>query len=140
QRSDSPDDARLQRRARASRAATSGAVVLGAPAVEGSRARGAQAQAQDQDRERMILEWPSPAAVVDALWSWKASFVYGYIAWALFVHLRGRERHRFHKQLTDHSTIVAPYNAVMYSFSAGPNQPFIDMGRFPELKPLQENW
>ena len=86
------------------------------------------------------MDLPSSSAIVDALWSWKASFVYGYVAWALFVHFRGRERHKFHRQLTDHSTIVAPYNAVMYGFSAVPNEPFIDMGRFPELAPLQENW
>ena len=88
----------------------------------------------------MMVEWPSSSAVVDALWSWKASFVYGYVAWALFVHLRGRERHRFHKQLTDHSTFVAPYNAFMYGLSAVPNQPYIDVAGFPELKPLQDNW
>ena len=86
------------------------------------------------------MDLPSSSTVIDALWSWKASFVYGYVAWALFVHFRGRERHKFHRQLTDHSTIVAPYNAVMYGFSAVPNEPFIDMGRFPELAPLQENW
>jgi beta-hydroxylase len=72
--------------------------------------------------------------------SWKASFVYGYLAWALFVHFRGRERHRFHRQLTDHSTIIAPYNAIMYGFSAVPNRPFVDVNRFPELSPLQDNW
>ena len=87
-----------------------------------------------------MIESFNSSAVVDALWSWKASFVYGYIAWALFIHFRGRDRHKFHRQLTDHSTIVAPYNAFMYGFSAVPNEPFIDMGRFPELAPLQDNW
>ena len=77
---------------------------------------------------------------MSALVSWKASFVYGYLAWALFVHFRGRERHRFHRQLTDHSTIIAPYNAIMYGFSAVPNRPFVDVNRFPELSPLQDNW
>jgi beta-hydroxylase len=87
-----------------------------------------------------MIELPSSAAVVDALWSWKASFVYGYLAWALFVHFRGRVRHKFHRQLTDHSTIIAPYNAIMYGFSAVPNRPFVDVSQFPELKPLQDNW
>ena len=86
------------------------------------------------------MDIPSPSALAASLFSWKASFVYGYVAWALFVHLRGRERHKFHKQLTDHSTVVAPYNAMMYGFSAVPNQPFIDPSRFPELKPLLDNW
>ena len=84
--------------------------------------------------------WLDSAAVVDALFSWRASFVYGYLAWALFVHYRGRVRHKFHKQLTDHSTIIAPYNAIMYAFSAVPNRPYIDVARFPELAPLRDNW
>ncbi len=86
------------------------------------------------------MELPSSATIFDAMFSWKASFVYGYLAWALFVHFRGRERHKFHRQLTDHSTVIAPYNAIMYAFSAVPNKPFIDIGRFPELAPLRENW
>ena len=49
-------------------------------------------------------------------------------------------RHKFHRQLTDHSTIIAPYNAIMYGFSAVPNRPFVDVAKFPELKPLQDNW
>ena len=87
-----------------------------------------------------MIELPSSAAVVSALVSWKATFVYGYVLWALWVHQRGRERHRFHRQLTDHSTVIAPFNAIMYGFSAVPNRPFIDVARFPELKPLQDNW
>ncbi|MEP7327775.1 MAG: aspartyl/asparaginyl beta-hydroxylase domain-containing protein [Betaproteobacteria bacterium] len=83
---------------------------------------------------------PTSAAVVDALFSWRATFVYGYFAWALFVHFRGRERHKFHRQLTDHSTVIAPYNAIMYAFSAVPNRPFVDVAQFPELAPLRDNW
>ena len=86
------------------------------------------------------MELPSTSVVAASLLSWKAAIVYGYVLWALFIHLRGRERHRFHKQLTDHSTFVAPYNALMYGFSAVPNAPFVDLGRFPELAPLQRNW
>ena len=86
------------------------------------------------------MDLPSSSTVIDALWSWKASFVYGYVLWALFVHFRGRVRHKFHRQLTDHSTIIAPYNAIMYGFSAVPNRPFVDVSQFPELKPLQDNW
>ena len=60
---------------------------------------------------------------------------------ALFVHFRGRVRHKFHRQLTDHSTIIAPYNAIMYGFSAVPNQPVRRRRRaFPSCKPLQDNW
>ncbi len=35
---------------------------------------------------------------------------------------------------------MAPYNALMYFFSAIPNRPFVDVDRFPELKPLADNW
>jgi beta-hydroxylase len=80
------------------------------------------------------------SAVASALLSWRAAMVYGYCAWALFMHYRGRDRHHLHRQFTDHSTLTAPYNALMYGFSAVPNRPFIDVARFPELQPLQDNW
>lgn len=59
---------------------------------------------------------------------------------ALYVHLRGRVRHSVARQLTDHSTVMAPYNTLMYLFSAVPARPFIDASQFPELKPLEVNW
>jgi beta-hydroxylase len=66
--------------------------------------------------------------------------LYLFIASAVYVHYRGRVRHGFLRQLTDHSSLMAPYNTLMYVFSAVPNRPFVDVGRFPELAPLQENW
>ena len=66
--------------------------------------------------------------------------VYAFIALAVFVHYRGRVRHRFYRQLTDHSTFMAPYNLLMYMFSAVPNKPFIEIDKFPELKKLSDNW
>jgi beta-hydroxylase len=66
--------------------------------------------------------------------------LYAFIASAVYVHFRGRVRHRFFRQLTDHSSIMAPYNALMYLFSAVPNRPYVDVGRFPELAPLRDNW
>jgi beta-hydroxylase len=66
--------------------------------------------------------------------------LYLFIASAVYVHYRGRVRHGFFRQLTDHSSLMAPYNTLMYVFSAVPNRPFVDVGRFPELAPLQENW
>lgn len=56
------------------------------------------------------------------------------------VHLRGRVRLKFARQLTDHSTFVAPYNAFAYLASSAPKGPFIDPQRFPELRLLAENW
>jgi beta-hydroxylase len=63
-----------------------------------------------------------------------------FVATGLYVHFRGRVRHGIARQLTDHSTVMAPYNALMYLFSAVPARPFIDVASFPELKQLQANW
>ena len=35
---------------------------------------------------------------------------------------------------------MAPYNALMYLFSAVPNRPYVEISGFPELAPLAENW
>ncbi len=66
--------------------------------------------------------------------------LYTFILSAIYVHFRGRVRHGFFRQLTDHSTFMAPYNVLMYWFSRVPNQPYIDIKDFPELAPLQANW
>ena len=66
--------------------------------------------------------------------------LYLFVGAAAYVHFRGRERHALARQLTDHSTIMAPYNAVMYLFSAVPNDPVIDVGHFPQLARLRDNW
>ncbi len=63
-----------------------------------------------------------------------------FVLCAVFVHFRGRIRHRFTRQLTDHSTIMAPLNALLYAFSAVPNRPLLDVHQFPELNLLRENW
>ncbi|MDE2307268.1 MAG: aspartyl/asparaginyl beta-hydroxylase domain-containing protein [Xanthomonadaceae bacterium] len=58
----------------------------------------------------------------------------------LLVHLRGRARLRFDRQLVDHSAVFAPYNLLMYAFSAVPAQPILDRRGFPQLDLLQANW
>ncbi|MCW5621507.1 MAG: aspartyl/asparaginyl beta-hydroxylase domain-containing protein [Burkholderiales bacterium] len=63
-----------------------------------------------------------------------------FAASAVFVHLRGSVRHRFTRQLTDHSTFLAPYNALIYLSSAVPSKPYLNVDDFPELAPLRENW
>src|ERR1700688_3563389 len=63
-----------------------------------------------------------------------------FIVSAVYVHYRGRVRHGFLRQLTDHSSLMAPYNALMYLFSPVPNRPYVEVARFPELAPLRENW
>ncbi|HSB41979.1 MAG TPA: aspartyl/asparaginyl beta-hydroxylase domain-containing protein [Methylomirabilota bacterium] len=59
---------------------------------------------------------------------------------AAFVHFRGRVRHRFLRQLTDHSTLLAPLNALVYALSAVPARPYLDLSGFPELRPLSDHW
>ena len=67
-----------------------------------------------------------------------------FVAAGIFTHVRGRVRHTIGRQLTDHSTFMAPYNALMYLFSAVPSRPFIDLRHFPELEALRragyEGW
>ena len=63
-----------------------------------------------------------------------------YVFSILYVHWRGRVRHRIGRQLTDHSTFLAPVNTFLCLFSRVPNRPYLAVGDFPELRPLQENW
>lgn len=63
-----------------------------------------------------------------------------FIATAMVVHLRGRVRHRLSRQVLDHSSFTAPLNVFMYAFSGVPNQPYLDLAAFPQLKVLQDRW
>ena len=60
--------------------------------------------------------------------------LWAFLGSALAVHFRGKVRLGFWRQLTDHSTIMAPYNVLMYLFSAVPNRPILHEGTIPELK------
>src|SRR5438046_3015392 len=62
------------------------------------------------------------------------------IASAFYVHFRGQVRHRLVRQLTDHSTFMAPINTFLYLFSAVPSQPYYPVDIYPELRILKENW
>ncbi|MBI3770711.1 MAG: aspartyl/asparaginyl beta-hydroxylase domain-containing protein [Deltaproteobacteria bacterium] len=64
----------------------------------------------------------------------------GFLASALYVHYRGRVRLSFRRQLTDHSTFLAPYNVLVYLFSRVPTTPMLDVERFPEVASLRANW
>lgn len=66
--------------------------------------------------------------------------LYTYLAAALYVHYRGQVRIPLHKQLFNHSTLLAPYNSLMYLFSRVQAKPYIDVEYFPELAPLRANW
>lgn len=57
-----------------------------------------------------------------------------------YVQWRGRVRLGFWRQLTDHSTFMAPFNCLMYLFSRVPTRPFLPVDDFGELKPLAAQW
>jgi beta-hydroxylase len=65
---------------------------------------------------------------------------YWWLGTALFVAFRGRARLSFTRQVTDHSTFLAPYNVLMYWFSAVPNRPMLPVSTIPELAKLRDNW
>lgn len=77
---------------------------------------------------------------MNAIPSPKFLILAAYVCAGLYVHFRGRVRHKPLRQLTDHSTIMAPYNALIYLFSSVPSTPYIDVGRFPEMAPVREHW
>jgi beta-hydroxylase len=71
------------------------------------------------------------------------------IAWGLFglhslaatyVHFRGKARFAIGRQLTDHSTLLAPLNSLLYLSSKVPSKAYLDPADFPQLAPLVENW
>ena len=59
---------------------------------------------------------------------------------ALIVHFRSRVRLKLGRQLASHATVFAPYNLVMYAFSAVPAVAFPDRKRFGDVDPLRDNW
>ncbi|MEM1081042.1 MAG: aspartyl/asparaginyl beta-hydroxylase domain-containing protein [Pseudomonadota bacterium] len=63
-----------------------------------------------------------------------------FILPTLYVHYRGKVRLKLHKQLVNHSALLAPINVLYYACSKPPNQPFIDRSFFPDLQVLQDHW
>src|SRR5262249_44784854 len=63
-----------------------------------------------------------------------------YVLAAAYVHLRGRYRFRLLRQLTDHSTLLAPLNVIFYLSSKVRAKPYADVKEFPQLAKLTENW
>ncbi len=62
------------------------------------------------------------------------------VASALYTHHRGRDRLNFRRQVTDHSTFLAPYNCLVYLFSGVPATPVLRVEDFPELLGLRNHW
>jgi beta-hydroxylase len=86
--------------------------------------------------------WPGRTAplVIQTLLAPKFLVLYVFVASALYVHLRGRVRHKLTKQLADHSTHMAPYNTPMDLVSAVPAKPILNPRQLPELAVLRDNW
>ena len=63
-----------------------------------------------------------------------------FLASVVYVHRRGKVRLPFMRQLFNHSSLLAPYNSLMYLFSAVPSRPLLGEEEFPDLKPLSANW
>ncbi len=63
-----------------------------------------------------------------------------FLASTLYVHFRGRLRHGIGRQLTDHSTFMAPINCLIYLFSGVPNRPYLDVTDLPQLRSLADRW
>jgi beta-hydroxylase len=78
--------------------------------------------------------------IIIELLSVKFILFYILIISTIIVHYRGKMRFKFFRQLTDHSTFMAPINMPMYAFSGVENQPYIKSENFPQLRLLKDNW
>lgn len=63
-----------------------------------------------------------------------------YVASVAYIHYRGEVKLKFFHQLTDHSSLMAPINAIMYLFSAVPRTAFLPVETIPALDLLKQNW
>jgi beta-hydroxylase len=78
--------------------------------------------------------------VFTELASGKFIFFYILIISTVIIHYRGKMRYKFFRQLTDHSTFMAPINVPMYALSGVENQPYIKTASFPQLNLLKDHW
>ena len=64
-----------------------------------------------------------------------------FVASTVYVHMRGRIRLGFWRQLTDHSTFMAPINCFMYLFSKVPStKPYLPVSDVADLRLLEQHW
>ena len=70
----------------------------------------------------------------------KITILASYIVSIIYIHFRGQVRLSALKQLTDHSSLMAPINAIMYFFSAVPKAPYLNVTDFPELQLMRDHW
>src|SRR5579862_6358524 len=78
--------------------------------------------------------------VISELLSVKFIILYTLIISTIIIHYRGKVRYKFFRQLTDHSTFMAPINMPMYALSGVENKPYINTSSFPQLTLLKNNW
>jgi beta-hydroxylase len=63
-----------------------------------------------------------------------------FLAAVVFVQMRGKVRHKWFKQIFDHSALLAPLNALMYLLSRVPTTPYVAVDRFAGLALLEAHW
>jgi beta-hydroxylase len=63
-----------------------------------------------------------------------------FVICGIYTHYRGRVRHGFFRQLSDHSTFTSPLNCFVYLFSRVPSTPYLSPALFPELATLKLEW
>lgn len=63
-----------------------------------------------------------------------------FVACAVYTHRRGKVRHGFFRQLSDHSTFMSPLNCFVYAFSRVPSTPYLRPSLFPDLEVLRREW
>src|SRR5262245_66526449 len=66
--------------------------------------------------------------------------LYASAASVLAIRFRGRVGPSLRHEITHAAIFAAPYNALMYLFSAVPNKPFLPVSAVPELTRLNDNW
>lgn len=70
----------------------------------------------------------------------KVFVVLSLVAATAYIHFRGKVRYSFFRQLFDHSTFMAPINALMYAFSSVPKTPYLSVSSIPALNQIRDNW
>ncbi|EDY87199.1 peptide-aspartate beta-dioxygenase [gamma proteobacterium HTCC5015] len=78
--------------------------------------------------------------MLDVVFSPKLFVFYLFVASGVYIHFRGRVRHGFLRQLTDHSTVMGPINMLVYAFSKTPNTPYLPLNSHEELRVFRDNW
>src|SRR6478736_4264466 len=63
-----------------------------------------------------------------------------FLSTAIFVQLRGRVHHKLSRLIADHANLMAPYNTLMYLFSAVEAKPYAEVHQFPELGAITSQW